>query len=315
MEYAFIVNPASGKGNHNKELIPRIEALMKEYPERNIKIYYTCGEKDATVLADRIAKAADDGVVLFACGGDGTIQEIANGIYGHENAAMAVIPVGSGNDFVRALGGGTNEGEKFLEISAHIDAPQKKIDLIKMTWEDDGKEKTWLVDNGINIGFDGNACIEAHNLKKLPGVSGTGSYILAVIKCLALKKGEDLRIACDGEVVHDGRLLLATVANGGFCGGGFESCPRADLSDGLLEVLTINNISRTTFVKLVPKYKCGKILDIHNKDNKIFKYRQAKEVIVEPNNGIMKFVADGEVFETGRLKIDVIHDAISVIYL
>lgn len=315
MKYVFIVNPASGQGKHNKDLVPLIEELQENYPDRDIKIYYTRGEKDATVLADQIAKEAEGEVVIFACGGDGTVQEVANGVYGHDNAAMAVVPVGSGNDFVRALGGGLNEGEKYKVLANHLDADIKKIDLIRMTWEENGKKKSYMVDNGINIGFDGNTCIKAHELKKLPGVSGTGSYILGVAQCLVLKKGENLKIEVDGEVVHDGPLLLTTVANGGFCGGGFESCPRADLSDGLLEVLIVNNVSRSRFVALVPKYKAGKILEVDPEDGKLYKYYQAKKIVIEPKNETMQFVADGEIFETGRLEIEVVQDAINVVYM
>lgn len=315
MEYAFIVNPASGKGKNARVLFARIESLKTEYPDRNIHVYYTRGVKDATVLADQIAKEATDGVVIFACGGDGTVQEVVNGIYGHDNATMAVIPVGSGNDFVRALGGHLKAGEKYKDPLAHMEAPTKKIDLIRFSWEENGEEKFYIADNGINIGFDGNTCIRAHELKTIPGVTGTGSYILGVMQCLVLKKGEDLKMTVDGEVVHDGPLLLTTVANGGFCGGGFESCPRADLSDGLLEVLIVNDLTRGRFISLVPKYKAGKILDIDPEGGNLYKYYQAKEVFVEPNNGTMKFVADGEIFETGKLKIEIIQDAINVRYL
>lgn len=315
MKYVFIVNPVSGQGKHSKGLVPEIEQLINDYPDRDIKIYYTRGEKDATVLADQIAKEAEGEVVIFACGGDGTIQEVCNGVYGHDNAIMAVVPIGSGNDFVRALGGGVKEGDKFLDLTALLDAPIKKIDLIRMTWEEKGKKKSTLVDNGINIGFDGNACIRAHELKTLPGVNGTGSYILGVAQCLALKKGEDLKITVDGEIVHNGPLLLTTVANGGFCGGGFESCPKADLSDGLLEVLIVNNISRTKFVSLVPKYKSGKLLEIDPEGGNLYKYYQAEKIVVEPNRNTMRFVADGEIYETGRIEIEVVKDAINVVYL
>lgn len=315
MKYVFIVNPASGQGKARKELVPRIEELINNNPDKDIKVYYTRGEKDAIVLADQILKEADGEVTVFACGGDGTVHEVCNGVYGHDNAIMAVVPVGSGNDFARALGGGLKEGVKFKNLTALLDAPVKKIDLIKMTWEENGEEKTHICDNGINIGFDGNVCIKAHELKTLPGVSGTGSYILGVVQCLALKRGEDLKITADGEVIHDGPLLLTTVGNGGFCGGGFESCPRADLCDGLLELLVVNDLSRSRFVHLIPKYKAGKLLEIDNEGGNLYKYRQAKKIVFEPNNGRMQFVGDGELFETGKLTVEVVKDAIRMVYL
>lgn len=316
MKYAFIVNPASGQGKHGNGLVPQIEQLIADNPDRDIKIYYTSGTKDATVVADCIARETEGEVVIFACGGDGTIQEVVNGVYGHDNAYLSVIPIGSGNDFARALGGGLKEGKKYLNLTNHLDANSMKIDLIRMTWEENGEEKTVLVDNGINIGFDGNTCLVAADYKKLPGVSGTGAYVLAVAKTLIKKDGTDLHITVDGEEFFNGPHLLTTIGNGGFCGGGFESCPKADLTDGMLEVLTINDMTRVNFVSLVPKYKGGKIFDVANKNNRIFKYTQAKEIIIEPNGAeTMKFVADGEFYETGKLKIEVVPDAINVLAL
>lgn len=313
MRYAFILNPASGQGKIAKILVPEIQKLIDCNPDKDIRIYYTAGERDAIVVADCIASETEDKVMVFACGGDGTIQEVANGLYGHDNAVMAIVPLGSGNDFARALGGGAKEGGKFKDLAKHLDADIKKIDLIRMTWKEDQEEKSIIVVNGINIGFDGNTAILAHDYKNLPLVSGTGSYILALIKNLIEKKGENLKITADGKEIHNGPLLLATAANGGFCGGGFESCPRADLSNGLLELLIVNNLSRIQFLQLVPKYKNGKILDIDNTNEKYYKYTQAKEIIIKPIAApTMKFVADGEIYETSELKVEVLPQTLNV---
>ena len=316
MKYAFIVNPASGQGRHGNGLIPRIEKLIENNPGRDIEIVYTRCEKDATVQAERLAREAAGDVVVFACGGDGTVQEVVNGIYGYDNAILGIIPVGSGNDFVRALGGGLKQGKKFNDMQAQLTAPIKRVDLIKMTWMENGEEKSHICDNGINIGFDGNTCISAHEFKKLPLVSGTGAYIVGVAVNLIEKNGENLTITADGKEVFNGPMLLATVGNGGFCGGGFESCPRADLSDGLLELLIVNDMTRRKFITLVPKYKAGKIFDIKNPGNKVFTYCQAKEIVIKPNAApSMKFVADGEIFETGEIKLEVLEQAMRVLYL
>ena len=314
MKYAFIVNPASGQGKHKYNLEPQIHELIATNPDKDIKIYYTRGERDATVLASQIAAEANDEVVIFACGGDGTVQEVVNGVYGHDNAILGVIPVGSGNDFVRTLGGSLESGAKFLNLFAQLSAPIKKIDLIKLSWTENGLDRSCMVDNGINIGFDGYTCITAHDYKHIPGVSGTGSYILALAKNLIEKKGENIHIIADGEDFFNGPMLLTTVSNGRFCGGGFESCPRADMSDGLLELLVVNNVSRTKFLQLVPSYKGGKLLDVPDKKCEIYKYAQVKKLEIIPNNGRMKFVGDGEIFDTGRLSVEVVRDAIRVAY-
>lgn len=315
MKYAFIVNPSAGQGKHDEELVPEIKALIAGNPNRDIRLYYTRGAKDATVLADLIAAESDEDVVVFACGGDGTIQEVANGLYGHENGILGVVPSGSGNDLIREIVKKKHNKEDYLKLYKIFDGMVTKMDLIRMSWIEDGEEKTQYITNGLNIGFDGNTAILAHKLKKLPLVSGTGSYLLAVAKNLAAKKGQKLRITADGKNFHTGELLLATAANGGFCGGGVQSCPEADLYDGLIELLAIKDMTRKRFVALFPKYKAGKIFSIRGVED-FAAYTQAKNIIIEPMLGPkMKFVADGEIYETGTLRIDIVHKALKVLVL
>ncbi|MBQ0018393.1 MAG: hypothetical protein KBS63_04155 [Clostridiales bacterium] len=314
MKYYFIVNPASGQSKAQTETVPLIEKLISENPDKDIKIYYTAGRNDAAILADYLAKEANDEVIVFGCGGDGTLQEVANGIYGHDNATLAVVPNGSGNDFVRAIGGGLKAAHRYKNLPAQLNGNIKKMDVLKMTYEENGKTESRIVINGINIGFDGNSAILASEYKHLPFIEGTMAYVLAVAKNLIQKNGENLRITADDKLFYEGSLLLATAGNGGFCGGGFESCPRADLFDGLLELLVINDVTRAVFISLVSKYKNGKILDIKRKG--LYTYSQAKKIVIEPlANPTMKFVADGEIFETGKLTVEVVPEAIKVVEL
>ncbi|NLY87921.1 MAG: hypothetical protein GX083_05195 [Clostridiales bacterium] len=313
MKYVFIINPASGGGRHEKRLVPDIEQLAADNPDIECKIYYTSGGRDATVLADYTARETDDEVFIFACGGDGTVQEVANGIVGHDNAILGVIPVGRGNDLVRQLGGGKKEGENFRNLYAQLNGKVNSMDLIKMSWTEGDKEKSCYVVNGINIGFDGNTALATNELARNPYVTGHGAYLIAAAKTFIGKEGENLRITADGKEFYNGKLLLATIGNGGFCGGGVYSCPRADLYDGLLELMAIKDVTRRKFVSLFFKYKNGKILDIDNRDE-ILEYEQAKNIVIEPlAASTMKFVADGEGFETGVLKIEVAPRAIRVL--
>lgn len=312
MRYSFIVNPASGQGNYESDIIKKIDRL-KEESDKDIRRYYTQGEMDAAVLADMLAKEAfPEDITVFACGGDGTIQEVANGLFGNDNAILGIYPCGSGNDFVRALGGAADAGERFLDLERQLEGRDRRMDILKMTYDVSGEEKRRYVVNGINIGFDGNTAILAHELKKLPAVSGTMSYILAIAVNFIKKKGENLTIRVDGRELHKGPLLLATVANGGFCGGGFESCPLADLYDGEAEVLVIKDIPRRRFPKLIPQYMKGKVFDISDIE-RISAYSRAKTIEIEPSSGFMRFVADGEIFETGSIKLELISQGIRVL--
>lgn len=320
MKYAFIVNPASGRFKNKITLKENLEQLIADNPDKDIKMFTTEGEKDATVLADYIAKKCkednNEEVAIFACGGDGTIQEVVNGIYGNDNAILGVVPVGSGNDFVRQIGGATNIARKYMDLNAQLQAESVKIELIKMTWVDDsGETKQRFVANGVNIGFDGYIAMTANELRNTPGVSGSGSYLLSIAKNLKALHGTSLKITTDGDEFINGDLLLATVANGGYCGGGVRSCPDANLNDGLLEVLAIKNVNRRDVISLFPSYKKGKLLNNKRMQKKV-KYRQAKEVHIKPlEKDKMKFVADGEAFETGEIKLEVVPEVIRVIVL
>ena len=143
-------------------------------------------------------------------------------------------------------------------------------------------------------------------------MSGTFSYILALVVNLIRKRGGDLRVTADGEVVHSGPLILCTAANGRFCGGGFESCPTAELDNGLIDLLVVKDVTRRYFLKVVPDFKAGRLFEIDGVE-KIATSRQAKQVVIEPAAGTMRFVADGEIMETGTITIDVLPKAVRLL--
>ncbi len=312
MKFAFIVNPASGQGQHDdSDVVAGLKKLIDEGRD-DIKYYFTEGQLDASVLADAIAKdAAPEDIVIVACGGDGTIQEVAGGVYGNDNAILGVYPCGSGNDFIRALGG-NDAAPTYRDFEKLLKGVPMDMDVMRMTYETESGADSRIVVNGINIGFDGNTAIKAHELKMLPGVSGTLSYVLAVAVNFIGKRGENLKVFADDKEIYDGPLLLSTVANGGFCGGGFESCPNADIADGLAEVLVIRDLPRRRLPSLIPKYMKGKLFQIKNIDD-IAVYTRAKKVRVEPNNGEMRFVADGEEFKTRGIEVEMLEKAIRVL--
>lgn len=308
MEYAFIINPISGSGQKARRLVAKVRKMAEKNP--HYRCYVTAGEKDATVLAGMIAEEAERNgrdVIVYACGGDGTIQETAIGLLGREHVRLGVIPIGSGNDFVRSF----DEPGAFEDPARQRSAKPKRIDMLRYTWTEGDKVRTGYAVNGINIGFDGNTAILAHSLKEVPMVQGTASYALAIIVNLIRKKGANLRVTADGKPVYDGPLIMCTAANGRFCGGGVESCPRARMDNGKIELLVVGNISRRYFLKVFPKFKSGRVFEIPDVQRHICSL-QAGQVKIEPAGGTMKFVADGEILETGALTVDVIPGALTV---
>ena len=117
MKHVFIINPKSGKDDKKEGLLNQ----LKKYKDKlDYQIYITKSSKDATRYVDEYCKQYKEDVTFYACGGDGTLNEVVSGAIGHNNAIVSIYPCGSGNDFVKIYGG----KEKFSNIYKKRDAPK-----------------------------------------------------------------------------------------------------------------------------------------------------------------------------------------------
>ena len=303
MQTVFIINPAAGSGNDFKELMGGIDLLKSELKD-DVSVYETRGVGDAEVFVRKTLEENDQDILFVACGGDGTLNEVLNGSRGFDNAVISVYPSGTGNDFVRNF----PEAGDFKDPSAIAYGYEVLCDAIEISGVMDGKYQTRLCANMINIGFDANVVAKTAEVKQKPLFSGSTAYLAAVLVTLIKKKGADLRIVADGETLADGEILLTSLANGSYCGGGVKSNPYADLQDGTIDLSVIRNVSRTRFLKLFPKYQKGVHLELPNIED-IITNLKAKEVTISPFNGTMTVSVDGEISHDQELKIRVIPGA------
>ena len=248
MKHHFIINPAAGKGTHVRPLIAKIEAACAECGIE-YEIYKTVAPGDAVDFVARTV-AADDGAHRFyACGGDGTLCEVVNGAPLCDRAEFALIPIGTGNDFCRNF----DERAAFFDIGRQIRGEAIPIDLIRYN-------DRYCV-NMMNVGFDCNVVERTVKIKKNKLVPSSMAYSVGVVGTLMHKMTTDMHITLeDGEVIER-PLLLMSIANGQFYGGGFHSNPRATLDDALFDVNIIEKISRLTFISLISSYKEGTHLE------------------------------------------------------
>ncbi len=299
----FIVNPKAGQGKGNAKFTDHIkqEAETLGIP---VEIYTTAGVGDAEILARQIASEVTTPTRIYACGGDGTLNEVLNGVIDNENIAVGLLPIGTGNDFCRNF----PEAGDFLDIGAQLQAVSEKCDAIRYTGELAGEKKTRYCANMFNIGFDCNVVDLTATLKTYPLLSGSFAYLMAVMAILVKKKGANLKIEIDGELVHDGPLLLTAVANGCFCGGGVKSSPLASTSDGKLDINIIYNVKRMEFLKKFPYYAKGTHMDLPDISHIIYA-TQAEKVAITPNEGTMRLCTDGEIVDAGRVEMEIVPSA------
>lgn len=303
MKTVFIVNPSAGQGKKTKKLIDKITSVR----EPGAQMYITQYPGDATAYVRDFC--TQSGAARFvACGGDGTLNEVLNGVVGFEEAEVGIIPVGTGNDFQRNFG----DCNLFDDVQGQIHGKNVKCDAIRYKTRIGEEIKTGYCANMFNIGFDCNVADKKAEIQKTPFVSGAVSYFVSIFVNLIKKKGADLKIETDGEEKHCGKLLLTSIANGCYCGGGIMSNPLASVSDGLININIVKNVSRLKFLRLLPYYMKGNYLNLKNIDKVILSLKCSK-VKITPTDGKMRLCVDGEIMDAGETEFEICHNAFNFV--
>ena len=245
LKHVFIINPAAGSRDRTKEYTAAIEEHCREL---DYAIYVSEAPGDCTRLAREIAKTGEE-VRLYACGGDGTLNEVAAGAAGYQNAAITVFSGGSGNDFVKLF----SEPEAFRDLGRLLDADEAVFDMIRCN--DD------LALNICSVGLDARIGTDVANYKRLPLLSGFRAYALSTVVNVLRGIGEHYVVQI-GERRFDEDFTMICVCNGRFYGGGFNPVPEADPADGLLDVLLVTKVSRLMVPKVIGKYKNGQYKEL-----------------------------------------------------
>jgi len=242
---------------------------------------------------------------FYACGGDGTLNEVVNGIYGFENTEAACIPAGSGNDFIRNFGIADVD---FLDVDKQLSGRAVPVDLIRYHDCLDHSAARYAV-NMFNIGFDCNVVAKMAEIKKYPFIEGSAAYFLSILIMLIKKEGANLTVEFDDGTSHSGFVLLTAVGNGAFCGGGLKGVPYADVNDGSFDVCIVKNVSRRLFISLFKKYSSGAHMeDKRTKD--IIIYRKCKSIRIGSVKNSWNLCVDGEIEMAGKVKFEIVPNAI-----
>jgi YegS/Rv2252/BmrU family lipid kinase len=254
VKHVFIINPVAGMGEEQKKIVEKIQNTCEQL---NVQycIHTTKKAHEATEYVKNMASSYDGPIRFYACGGDGTVFEVVNGVYGNENAEFAVIPLGSGNDFIRSFG----SREEFLDIEQQIKASSNKIDLIKC-----GDR---VAVNECSMGFDAEICSKQNMFKHHPLIAGPNSYMVAtVIYCILKKNRNEFTITIDDNPPYKKKVTLVLAANCKWYGGGFLGAPKAQADDGLLDFIIIDHFkSKINMLRFLALYRKGKHIDKKNK--------------------------------------------------
>ena len=247
MKHLFILNPAAGKYDRTGEYTQKIRSIC-DPKGLNYEILVSKAPGDCTTIAQAAAATGED-LRIYACGGDGTLNEVVNGAAGYANAAVTNFPGGSGNDFIRNF----SEPAAFSDLNRLLDAEVADFDLIRC-----GDHYSI---NICSMGLDARIGTTMSRYKRLPLVSGHGAYLLSTGVNLIKPLAQHFTVEVDGQRFEDD-LTMICIANGSWYGGGFHPVPEARLDDGLLDVLLVKKISRLKVASAIGLYKAGKYKEL-----------------------------------------------------
>lgn len=249
MKHLFIVNPAARQGNRTTFATTLIEQAF-ERRQAEYEIYITKEPGDGARKIAQDARYVSD-LRVYACGGDGTINECAAACVGLPNVALSVFPCGTGNDFVKHFGA---EQQKFMNINALVDGEISPLDIIQVN---DGYSV-----NVACIGLDSRVGAGVHDFDNVPIIgNGKNAYIASAITHVFKRITDRLTIRINGQVIT-GDFNTVTVCNASWYGGSFNPVPEARADDGLLDVLLISGVRRRQLPLLLTKYSKGKYKEL-----------------------------------------------------
>ena len=302
MKYWFIVNPVSGKGKFAAHICEKIE----EYASREqieYEILKTAARGDATRIAREICETYPEEKIIFACGGDGMVSEVASGLAGFDAVTLGVLPAGTGNDFVRSF----SFPKQFASLDAQMSGTTVLIDAIHYTG-DNGLDAYSL--NVLNMGFDCHVVACADRAKKIPLVRSSFAYMTGVAMAMVTKPGLLGEISVDGGPFRSFDLMFLLAANGRFYGGGYLPAPYALMNDGKIDLCLVKNVSRMELVKLIGSYREGTFLkQKHVLRKKLAEYHRCEQIDVRfPKPTAV--CGDGEITETETLHAEICREKI-----
>ena len=281
MRHIFIINPKAGKRDQTSRIYEMADRLRQRH-----------GLACACMLTDRpggaqdmARKLAETGEELrfYACGGDGTISEVAGGIAGFPNAAMTAIPTGTGNDFLKNFG---PDAAKFTDAENLWDGDMFPLDLIACN----GRLCLTIACNGI----DARVADSVHQYSGSPLLNGRGSYLASVaVNFLFRPIGRRWRVWLDGQVIEDD-FALVSMCNGRYYGGGSMPVPEARMDDCVLHTILLRNVSKATFARLFGAYSAGKHREL---PADLIRVSTAREVRIQAEEDIVTCL-DGECFRS-----------------
>ena len=300
MKHIFVINPCAGKEDSTAEIQQKLEGYASAHSSFDHQIYITQSPSDATRWVNLWCNEhPGEEARFYACGGDGTLNEVVSGAIGHDNVQVTVYASGSGNDYIKYYG----TLDDFIDIERLVNGVPHKVDVMKVN-------NRYSI-NVCNFGFDAMVCKIGNDVRRKPIIGGKHSYTTGIIRSIFTSRSNYVRMTVDGEPFFDGYMLLCTLGNGRYNGGNYMCAPLSKNDDGLVEVNLFKRMSLIKFASLIDDYSHG--THINRPDvKKLMLYRQATTVEMASPDPFW-LVIDGEMLHSNRYRVENLHHAVTFV--
>ena len=298
MKHLFIVNPAAGPCDRTVQLRSAVEEV---FGSRGLdyEVQITKGPGDETRLAREAAETGEE-LRIYACGGDGTLNGVVNGVVGFDNVAVTHYPTGSGNDFVKCF----DHPEQFRDLEQMLECEEAELDIIAC----EGDDHTRYSINICSAGLDARIGTRIDDYRRLPMVGGKGAYLISTAVNVFRGIHTPFVLEFNGERIDSNQTLIC-VCNGRWYGGTFNPVPTAELDDGLLDVLVIKPVNLLQIAGIIGKYQQGLFRNYPD----LIRHIRCTEIRVEsPELQVLN--VDGEAMSTQNVTFRIAEDKLRFFY-
>ncbi len=298
VKHIFIINPAAGKRDRTGQTAADIRAaavelgvdyeiLTTEYPRHAV-----------SQVRQKAEEYSGRPLRFYACGGDGTLNEVAAGAAGLPNVAITHYPTGSGNDFIKLFGA---DCRAFSDLKGLICGKELELDYMET---DRG-----ISLNVFSVGVDARIADGMQKYKRIPALQGKTAYNISTVENLLRGLSEPYEILVDGQRFA-GKYCLVLAGNGRFYGGGANPVPEADPTDGLLDVLLVKDLSLLKASQVIGGYMSGR----HSSYPQYITKLMATELTVRHLQGkSMTINLDGEIVHASEVTLRLAKDKLRFI--
>jgi YegS/Rv2252/BmrU family lipid kinase len=296
-----IVNPVAGAGR-TRRVWPRLMGLFKG---SGLRFEYSLTEAPGHAIELAKTAARDGYDTVVSVGGDGTINEVVNGLYASGNIrdiALGIISTGTGSDYIRTVG----VPRRYEDSCRCLLNPKKRtVDLGVVEYTDNDKPVERLFVNFSGFGFD--AEIVRRTTRQFKALGSLPAYLMGLLVTLVAYRNKDISLKVDGEMIEK-RVCAVVMNNGKYGGGGMLAAPDADLADGQLDVLIVGDMSKPDLLRSLPRIYKGTHLT-HPKVT----MKKAREIEVACRGGRMQLQADGELLGEVPARFRVLPSVLNII--